>query len=93
MIAGRHLLAKRSRELDSVQVWVSFFLVEQVAVKKEMINKNKSFDQNDNDDYLDKYEKNENYVWDAFEESVLDEASREDFKVKVVQNCWYNYIN
>lgn len=65
-----------------------FFLGEQVAVKKEMINKNKSFDQNDNDDYLDKYERNENNVLDAFQESVLlDEATREEFKVEVVQNC------
>lgn len=37
-----------------------FFLGEQVAVKKEMINKNKSFDQNSNDDDLHEYKTNEN---------------------------------
>lgn len=66
MIAGRHLLAKRSRELDFVQVWVSFFLGKQVAVKKEMVNKNKNFDQNDTDDVYDEYETTGNNVKDAF---------------------------
>lgn len=41
-----------------------------MAVKKEMINKNKSFDQDDNDEDLDKHETYGNNVY-VFQECML----------------------